>query len=87
MNVTNATWQVLVPDDEDDIVMQNVGDTRIAYVYAATQPGAESIVLDSDAHGVLNPGWGPFVIKGTALRGGAIYVRSLGPKAGKLYVI
>lgn len=87
MNVGTTTWQLAGVGNDAKIIAQNVGVTRIAFVIAAAQPAPNAIVLDSDGHGIFGPGEPPFTISGMDMDTTNLYVRALGPKNGKLYVV
>lgn len=84
MQLPNNAW-TLVATAPTLLEMQNVGVSRIAYVFAASLPGPTAIALDSDEHFILGPGSPPYVYRGAAL-GLNCYARALGPKTGLLTV-
>lgn len=86
MQVLNSSWQQAGDATPTKLTVQNVGDVRIAYVFAATQPGISDIILDSDEHGVFQPGSVPFTISDLSTEGKSMFVRALGPKNGKLFI-
>lgn len=86
MDVTNATWQLVGDAAPDSLVVQNVGTCRIAFVFAASQPGASDIALDSHEHFTLAPGSDPYTVTDLATYTRNMYVRALGPINGKLAV-
>lgn len=83
MDVGTATWQLVGTLTDTQQVIQNAGDVRIAWVVAGSTPGAETIDLDTEEHGVLKPGMDPMAFPLTATLG--MYVRALGPRNGQLY--
>ena len=82
MDIPNNSW-ALVATSPTSLRMQNVGVSRIAYVFAAAQPGAGDITLDSDGHFIMAPGAAPYEYNGAAM-GKNVYARSLGSRNGKL---
>ncbi len=86
MDVQNNSWQLVGADTPSYLYMQNVGRSRIAYVFAASQPAANSIALDSDEHFVLGPGTEPETFTNLSARSLNCYARSLGPLVGQLAV-
>lgn len=91
MQVSNTAWEAVTGADPDKLIVQNVGYTRIAFVMLASAPAADgeagAITLDSDEHGAFLPGSPPLTLTGLDTDGYTLYVRSLGPKAGSLYVL
>jgi hypothetical protein len=86
MDVTNATWQLVGAGSDASLVVQNVGVSRIAFVFATAQPAVNAINLDSSGHGVLKPGMDPMTVKDLNTYSKNMYVRALGSVTGKLYV-
>lgn len=90
MQVTNTSWQFAGSGSASKAIIQNVGYNAIAFVIAASPPPeaptAGFITLDVGEHGILQPGMDPIIL--TDLTGPAMnmYVRSLGPTNGALYV-
>lgn len=92
MQVSNSAWTVVVPANNDKFIVQNVGDTRIGFAILAAPPATpdtapSAIVIDSDEHGQFLPGQPPITLSGINTDGNDLYVRSLGPKAGQLFVV
>jgi hypothetical protein len=86
MQVSNEEWTLAGAGEDVSLVMQNVGTTRIAFVFAVEAPDAEDIALDSDEHFILNPGSEAITITDLDTYAKNVYVRSLGPIFGKLAV-
>lgn len=85
MQVPNDEWTAVVSGTPDKFIVQNVGDTRIGFTVAATPPGDEDPV-DNGTHGLFLPGSNPFNMIDLDTDGLTLYVRSLGPKNGQLFV-
>ena len=86
MQVTNATWQQVGDPTPSTLTVQNVGTPRIAYVFAAAQPGAGSITLDSDEHFILLPGANAVSFANLSAEGLTMWARALGPNTADLAV-
>lgn len=86
MEVPNSAWTLVGAGADASLVVQNVGVTRIAYVFAASLPAADAIALDTDAHFIMAPGSEPVTVKELNTLIKNMYARSLGPKAGSLAV-
>lgn len=85
MQVANDEWTAVTATDANKIVAQNVGTTRIGFVLAGSAPN-DADPVDDDSHGVLYPGSEPFTVTDLGTDGLTMYVRSLGPVAGMLYI-
>ena len=93
MLVNNSSWQLVAATDPDKFIAQNVGKTRIGFVIQASAPADDSdpldpdyIDLESEEHGQFLPGQPPLTISGIDTDGNSMYVRTLGPNAGLLYI-
>lgn len=86
MDVTNATWQLAGSGGDESLVIQNVGNTRIGFVFAASQPAADAFDLADDEFFILQPGSEPVTIKDLDTYTKNVYVRSIGPINGRLAV-
>lgn len=86
MDVLNDSWQLVGDATPDSLRVQNVGITRIAYVFATSAPGAGDIELDSGEHFIMQPGDPIQSFSGMGGNGVSMYARSLGPTTGKLSV-
>lgn len=86
MNIPNNEW-VLAGDGADtSLVLQNVGNTRIGMVFADTKPADDAFDLATDEFFILQAGSEPFTIKDLDTFSRNVYVRSIGPIAGRLAV-
>lgn len=85
MQVPNDEWSAVVSDTPDKFIVQNVGDTRIGFLVASSAP-SNAAPVDDGTHGILLPGSNPFNMTDLDTDGLTLYVRSLGPKAGQLFV-
>ena len=86
MNISNTAW-VEVGASSTSLLVDNVGETRIAYILADTAPTGITLDLAGDGeHGIIPQGSGPMTFSDLATPGMSLWVRSLGPKVGKLYV-
>lgn len=86
MQVLNSSWQLAGIATPSTLFVQNTGIPRIAYVFAAAQPAANAIVLDSGAHFVLLSGSDPLSLTNLKTEGTSMYVRALGSISGELSV-
>jgi hypothetical protein len=86
MQVANDSWQLVGNAAATLLTFQNVGVSRIAYVFAATQPAAGAIALDSDAHFLADSGMIPVVVSNLKTASLNMYARNLGPGNGLLAV-
>lgn len=86
MQVTNATWQLAGDGSDESLTIQNVGDVRIAFLFAATAPADDAITLDSDEHFILHQGSDALTVTELDTYGKNCYVRALGPKDAALAV-
>lgn len=86
MDVPNDEWVLAGDGSDDSLVMQNVGDTRIGFVFGTAKPADAGINLETDEHFVLLPGSDALTITDLATYSRNVYVRSLGPKVGQLAV-
>lgn len=96
MQVSNLIYEQVNPDNGNKFIIQNVGDTRIAYVFSdSTDPPDDSwdeeveggpFPMEDGSHGVLMQCSPPFTIVDMNTDGKYLYVKSLGPKPGLLYV-
>ena len=86
MEVQNNSWQLVGDASPASLRVQNVGVTRIAYVFATSQPGASSITLDSGEHFIMQPGDPIENFSGMNENSVSMYARSLGPISGNLSV-
>lgn len=84
MDVSNTVWTPVAPSSTDFIV-QNVGGTTIGFVMAASLPGPTDNT-DEGEHGILSILAAPWQVPSAVLDTNTLYVRSFGPKAGKLFV-
>lgn len=85
MKVTNDEWTEVVSTTPNKFIVQNVGDTRIGFLVTSTIP-VDADPVDNGTHGVLLPGSNPFNMTDLNTDGLTLYVRSLGPKDGQLFV-
>lgn len=92
MNVSNTAWQLAGVGSDPVLILQNVGDTRIAYFIGTALPqsddenAANYVALETGDHGILYTGLNPTTIASLDDSLENFYVRSLGPKSGLLYV-
>jgi hypothetical protein len=86
VQVTNATWQQVGDPTPTTLTVQNVGFPRIAYVFAAAQPGVSDITLDSDEHFILLPGQQAISFANLSTEGLTMWARALGPSSAELAV-
>lgn len=86
MDVSNTSWALAGSGGDASLVMQNVGVTRIAFVFDTSLPGDTAIVMDSDEHFILAPGSDAITITDLDTNSKNVYVRSLGAKQGQLAV-
>ena len=86
MDVANDEWLLAGAGSDASLVIQNVGDTRIGFVFGTSKPADDGINLETDEHFVLNPGTEPITITDLDTYSRNVYVRSLGPKTGQLAV-
>ena len=86
MDVNNTTWQLAGAGGDASLVIQNVGITTIGFVFAASAPADDAYDLNTGDHFVLLPGSSPTTITDLDTNTKNVYVRSIGPIAGKLAV-
>lgn len=86
MDLLNSAWLLVGAGSDASLVIQNVGTSRIAFVFATSLPAPTAINLDTDEHFVLNPGTEPSTIKDLDTFTKNVYARSLGPIVGQLAV-
>lgn len=86
MDVETDSWQRAGDAAPSSLTVQNVGDARIGFVFAASQPAADAYTLDSDEHFILPPGGTPFSISNLDTESVSMWVRALGPRNGALAV-
>jgi hypothetical protein len=86
MEVQNNSWQLVGDASPASLRVQNVGIARIAYVFAASQPAADAIDLDTGQHFIMHPGDPIETFSGMNTNSVSMYARALGPVAGKLSV-
>lgn len=86
MDVANNTWTLVGNGADESLVIQNVGTSRIAYVYAASKPADSAINMDTDEHFILDAGSPAVTITGLDTFSKNIYARALGPITGQLAV-
>ena len=82
MDVSNTAWTISGTAAPTRQIIQNTGDTIIAFTFAASLPAADAIALTGGACFTLPQGSLPVTLEN--LDSNNVYVRSLGPKAGKL---
>ena len=90
MEVANDGWYKVGAGAQSRLLVQNVGDTRIGFIVQADADDPDdntpAVVLDEGDHGLLLPGMPPATFDDLATGSVSLYVRSLGPKDGLLYV-
>lgn len=86
MDVDNEAWTLVGAGGDASLVMQNVGSTRIAFVFDTSLPGPGDVALDADEHFILTPGSDPTTITDLDTYSKNVYARSLGPIHGNLAV-
>lgn len=86
MDVETDSWQRAGVATPGYLMVQNVGDCRIGFVFAASQPAEDAYTLDGHEHFSLMPGSQPFITSDLATQSVSMWVRALGPKNGKLSV-
>ena len=86
MDVSNSAWALAGAGGDASLVIQNVGSTRIAFVFAASLPASGAIALETDEHFLLFPGSEAITITDLDTNSKNVYVRSLGPITGQLAV-
>lgn len=85
MNVPNNAWTRVGNAADTRQMIQNVGEVRIALIIAASEPSGVTLDLAGDGeHFIMEPYFPPstFADIGSV----SLWVRALGPKAGKLAV-
>lgn len=86
MDVSNSEWALAGAGSDASLVLQNVGSTRIAFVFGTVLPASDAINLETDEHFMLYPGSEPVTITDLDTYSKNVYVRSLGPITGQLAV-
>lgn len=86
MQIPNNTWVLVGTATPTFLVMQNVGDSSIAYCYAADQTQADAHDVNSDDVFILDRRSEPLTIKELDDQGLSVFARSRGPITGKLAV-
>lgn len=93
MQVSNTEWELVGSGGDAELVVQNVGETRIGFVISDALPqsdddgAAEYVDLSqSGDFGLLWPGADPMTLTTLDDNSLNLYVRSLGPREGSLYV-
>lgn len=89
MNVLTTSWQLAGDGSDASLVMQNIGTCTIGFVFASSQPAEDAYDYgydDSDDVFKLLPGSEPVTIKDLDTYTKNVYVRAMGPIAGKLAV-
>ncbi len=86
MQLNNTEWLLVGAGGDASLVMQNVGDVRIAFVIATSLPAPTDITLEGDGHGVLGTGTEPMTITDLDTYSKNMYARALGPRNAQLYV-
>lgn len=86
MQVSNTEWERAGDATPAKLIVQNVGNSRIAFVFSASQPDVLDIVMDAGDHFVLMPGGNPLTIAGLDTDAVSMWVRALGPTSAELMV-
>ena len=86
MDVSNSEWTLAGSGGDASLVIQNVGSSRIAFVFAASLPADDAIDLETDEHFILYPGSEAITITDLDTNSKNVYVWSLGPITGQLAV-
>lgn len=86
MDVANDEWLLAGAGGDASLVIQNVGSTRIGFVFDTSKPADDGVNLETDEHFILYPGSEPVTITDLDTYSKNVYVRSLGPITGQLAV-
>lgn len=86
MIVTNDSWQLVGSEGPGSLLIQNVGDVKIAYVVAAAQPADDAYPMhyNDGAFFIISPLVAPTYLQNLGTDN--VYARAIGPRDGSLTV-